>query len=119
MPEPILIVEDDRDFCRLLKIYLGRTHNIIIAHTAADAEDLLTRERFCCVLFDVTLPDKPGWELLPAIRSNPANTTPVVMTGLSDTATTKQAAALGVEHVITKPATPMQIKAVLNQILEA
>ncbi len=119
MPESILIVEDDRDFCRLLNIYLGRTYNITIAHTVAEAENLLARERFCCVLFDVTLPDKPGWELLPAIRSSPANTTPIVMTGLSDTATAERAAAFGLEHIITKPATPMQIKAILNQILDA
>lgn len=117
MSDPILIVEDDQDFCRLLEIYLSRAHTITFAHKAVDAERLLAHHQYCCVLFDVSLPDKSGWELLPAIRENAANPIPVAMTGRSDDATSEQAATLGVEHLITKPTTPMQIKALLNQLL--
>lgn len=117
MADPILIVEDDQDFCRLLEIYLGRAHALSIAHNAATAEAMLAQQSFRCVLFDVTLPDKSGWDLLPAIRRNPAGPIPIVMTGRSDTATTEQAAALGVEHIITKPATPLEIRALLQRVL--
>lgn len=117
MAQSVLIVEDDQGFCRLLEMYLGRNYAVTLAHNSADAAQLIAEHTYNCVLLDVTLPDRSGWDLFPLINQRSPETAKIVMTGLSDDATKERARTLGVHDIVLKPATPMQVKSVLQSVL--
>lgn len=117
MSRSVLVVDDDTNFCRLLEIYLGRSYTIKIANSVGEAEPLLELETFDCAVLDVTLPDRPGWELVEAISKGSPETPILLMTGLSDAATVERASALGVHTLLVKPQTPLEVKNTIDNLL--
>ena len=71
----ILVVDDDKDFVRLLSRLLDnsvRRYQILAAHTGQEGLHLLERQRPDLVLLDLGLPDMDGLQLLDRMRANPS-----------------------------------------------
>jgi DNA-binding response OmpR family regulator len=76
----ILLVEDDPDVRPLLQhVLLAERHQVDIATTLAEADDLLAREQFDLVLTDIGLPDGSGLAL--AERATRRGVRTLVLTG--------------------------------------
>ncbi len=74
----ILLIDDDKKFCRLLKDYLTpHGYNLTISHTGQDGLDLALNENFHLVILDVMLPGMDGFEVLKQLRHK--LTIPVLM----------------------------------------
>lgn len=116
MTASILLVEDDPNISRLLEIYLGRSYQVRRVSTAEEASAALDDHTFDYVLLDVTLPDRSGWEVMPAVQqSNPAAKI-LIMTGHSDPDTESRAHNMGAATVLHKPLTPAQVKAAIEAL---
>jgi len=61
----ILVIEDDSVFRMLIKRLLGNDYQIDEASSIESGRNLLTSERFACVLLDYRLPDGTGFQVLP------------------------------------------------------
>lgn len=69
----ILIVEDDTDIAKLLRMILEQQgYAPDIAGTVAEARELLASHRYAALTLDLLLPDESGVSLLRELRSNPA-----------------------------------------------
>lgn len=65
----ILLVDDDRWLCALLKHWLGdEGFRVSIVHEVPDAEELAERERPALVLLDLHLPGRSGIGMLEELR---------------------------------------------------
>jgi DNA-binding response OmpR family regulator len=102
----LLIVEDDRITCKLLRLIFAEMGlDVITAHTVADGLALLgTRPDY--LVLDMTLPDGEGREILERVRQEGLRTRVIVTTGWG--------AACGVEDlqpdsVLCKPIEPGEI----------
>ena len=61
MQEFILIVDDDKDICRLVGIYLGNEgYRYLACENAAQALDILERYQVDLILMDVMMPEIDG-----------------------------------------------------------
>ncbi len=61
----LLLVDDDADFAGMLRTALAERDMIAdVAHTAADAELLLSTTLFAAVILDLGLPDDEGTALV-------------------------------------------------------
>ncbi|MFH1084999.1 MAG: ATP-binding protein, partial [Chloroflexota bacterium] len=72
--DKVLVVDDDRDFVRLMARLLDspvRRYQVIRAHSGQEALRMLERHTPDLALVDVRMPDMDGWQLTAAIRSNP------------------------------------------------
>jgi DNA-binding response OmpR family regulator len=59
----VLIIDDEVDFCFLLKTYLTKkNYDIVFANTLEQGMRMLTAERPDIVFLDNNLPDGLGWE---------------------------------------------------------
>ena len=65
----ILVIDDDRKLCRLIKDYLGPMgYEVLAVHTGPDGVQQATEESWHAVILDVMLPGIDGFEVLKQIR---------------------------------------------------
>jgi DNA-binding response OmpR family regulator len=68
-PTRVLVIDDDRKLCRLIKDYLEPMgYAVSAAHTGPDGVEKATGESWHAVILDVMLPGLDGFEVLKQIR---------------------------------------------------
>ena len=76
--EKILIADDDKNICELLRLYLAKEgYETVIANDGEAAVAAFEKEKPNMVLLDVMMPKMDGWEVCRRIRA--ADNTPVIM----------------------------------------
>lgn len=116
----ILIVEDNENNRDLLRRRLEREgHEVAEAENGLVALDRLNKEVFDLVLLDLMMPEVDGYQVLQAIRKNPAlKSLPViVITALNDIETAVKCIELGAEDYLSKPFNPTLLRARINASL--
>lgn len=102
-----LIVEDDFRVAEVHRGFLERLPSFAVvgvAHTAAEALTMATRERPDLVLLDIYLPDRSGLEVLRELRGTDRVATDVIaITAANDIDTLRAALQGGVVHYLVKP----------------
>lgn len=111
MAERILIVDDDENIVRLLKLYLGDAgYEVTVAVDGSEAMTRFRESKPDLVLLDVMLPVINGWEVLHLIRSE--SSTPVIMLTSRDMVEDKvKGFSLGADDYVVKPFEPQEVLA--------
>jgi two-component system, OmpR family, KDP operon response regulator KdpE len=101
--QPILLVEDDIQIRRFLKVGLSTSNfRVTEARTGAAALALLAEQEFELVILDLGLPDRDGLEILQDIRK--LSSIPVIILSVRNDENGKvKAFHLGADDYITKP----------------
>lgn len=123
MPRTVLVVEDT-DICRdALEVALMRVPgvNIQVVATAEEALRQLKTNEVCALLTDLHLPSMDGFELIETVRSSPQHSLLpiVVISGDSDPRTPARLADLGANAYFPKPYSPAEVRAILEQLINA
>ena len=116
----ILAVDDISVNLTLLRSQLRFSdYDIITASSGQEALDLIQSARPDAVLLDIMMPDMDGFEVLEAIRNNPATEElPVIMlTSLSEFEHHAHATMKGANGYLTKPLVTNQLIEALDAIL--
>ena len=76
----ILVIEDDDSSRKAIRELL-RSSQITItnAATASDAEKLIAKKSYDCIILDLNLPDKPGMKLLKEFKDKGIDVPPIVV----------------------------------------
>lgn len=71
--ERVLVVDDDVDFCDLLRAYIQSCgpYTVDVAHSGFSAGLLLARQPPDAIIMDIQMPDMNGFEVLHMIRQDP------------------------------------------------
>ncbi len=102
----ILCIEDNPEMALLLKGALSK-YNVTIAGGIGDAKNYLNNNKFDLVTLDLGLPDGEGIDIV-----NDLNETSVfIVTSDGDLEKKLKAFSFGVEDYLTKPITPLEIRA--------
>ncbi len=111
MAERILVVDDDENIVRLLKLYLvDAGYEVTVAVDGSEAMSRFRESKPDLVLLDVMLPVINGWEVLHLIRSE--YTTPVIMLTSRDLVEDKvKGFSLGADDYVVKPFEPQEVLA--------
>lgn len=119
--ETVLIVDDDVRVVELLQITLsGRGYQVLAAYDGENAVQMVQQRRPDCVVLDVRLPRKSGFEVLDLIRRDPAvRHLPVILiSGDAATETRLQGLKLGADDYLAKPFSPRELIIKLRRILD-
>lgn len=113
----LLIVEDDF-VCQQVYLSLLMDYQLVLAGSAKEALEYMRNQLFDCILLDLGLPDKPGEELLPLIRSDSLNkdTPVIVISAHVDEELGQHCLALGANHVYTKPVFPTMLRRMVESV---
>ncbi len=114
----ILIIDDDRDTCRLLDRFLSKKgFETSVEYVGKSAIKSLKKEHFDLVLLDFKLPDYNGIEILQKIKIINPKIQVIIITGYSDVRVAVEAVKKGAYEYVTKPLFPDEILVVINEAL--
>lgn len=108
-PLKILIVDDDRNICRMVSMYLASEgYTSVSCHDGSEALNRLRAEHFDLVLLDLMIPSINGWEVCKLIKEDYA--LPVIMVTARDMIEDKVAGFdAGADDYLVKPFEPKEL----------
>ena len=115
--EKILIVDDDKNICDLLRMYLEKEgYVVVMEHNGIDAVNTFNTENPDLVLLDIMLPQLDGWQVCREIRKTSEK--PIIMlTAKDETFDKVLGLELGADDYVTKPFDTKEIVARIKAVL--
>ncbi len=112
MGKKVLIVDDEEIIRKFLRINLLKWgYEVKEAMDGVQALEQLGKDTYALLISDVLMPNKNGWEVLKAVRSNP-NTKDmpvIILTAKNEDSDMFQGYELGANYYMTKPFTKDQL----------
>src|SRR5215213_2375734 len=117
--QTILIIDDDRDMCLLLKRFLTRHgYEVLEAYNGKKALEILESTEPSLVMCDFRLEDMEGNVLLGKIKERYPHLPVIIITGYSDIKIAVEVMKMGAYDYITKPLFPDEILVTIRKALE-
>ncbi|MBQ6877374.1 MAG: response regulator transcription factor [Oscillospiraceae bacterium] len=113
----ILVADDDRNICELLKIYLEKEgYSVILAGNGEEALLKFDEENPDILLLDVMMPRLDGWQVCRELRKK--SECPIIMiTAKGETFDKVLGLELGADDYVVKPFEPKEIVARVKAVL--
>ena len=100
----VLIVEDDKKLARVLSLHLEEEGNeVLVAHTAGEARELLQSEAPEIAILDLMLGADSGLDLIPFARQQPQAPEVILVTAHATSETAARAMQDGAYEYLRKP----------------
>jgi len=116
----VLVVDDEPTICRnCVKILKKAEFDTAYALNGLDALKMMTDTTFDVVITDLKMSLMGGMELLRRIKQNLPETMVIVITGYSTVSSAVEVMKLGAFDYLPKPFTPDELRAVVNQAVDA
>lgn len=117
--QTILIIDDDRDMCLLLKRFLTRHgYEVLESYNGKKALETLETVEPSLVMCDFRLEDMEGNVLLGKIKEKYPHLPVIIITGYSDIKIAVEVMKMGAYDYITKPLFPDEILVTIKKALE-
>ena len=115
--EKILIVDDDKNICELLRLYLEKEgYAVTQAYDGEAAFEAFEREKPNLVLLDVMMPKMDGWEVCRKIREK-GNTPVIMLTAKGEAFDKVLGLELGADDYVVKPFDSKEVVARIKAVL--
>ena len=115
--EKILVVDDDKNICELLRLYLVKEgYNVTMVHDGGAALAEFDKLHPDLVLLDVMMPVMDGWEVCRKLRAK--DNTPIIMlTAKGETMDKVSGLEMGADDYIVKPFEMKEVLARIHAVL--
>ncbi len=115
---PVLLIEDDRTFSRILEGFLTKNQfSVTVSYSGKEGQKAFEENAFKVILLDYRLPDVTGLDLLEEFKRKAPEVPVIIMTSFSDIRTAVKAMRAGALEYITKPVNPDELLMLLMQAL--
>ena len=113
----ILIVDDDKNICELLRLYLEKEgYSVTLAKTGMQAVRSFAEQQPDLMLLDIMLPELDGWQVCREIRKY-SNKPIIMLTAKGETFDKVLGLELGAVDYITKPFEAKEVLARIKAVL--
>ncbi len=113
----ILIVDDDRNICELLRLYLEKDGFLTAtANDGRQAVDMAKTEQPDLILLDIMMPKMDGWQVCREIRKT-LDTPIIMLTAKGETFDKILGLSLGADDYISKPFDTKEVVARIRAVL--
>lgn len=100
----ILLVEDDVNLSKdIRRQFLAKGTEVDVAYDGLIAEKMVIREEYDCILVDVNIPGKSGYDLVKSIRARQITSPVVMLTAFGELDDKLEGFASGADDYLTKP----------------
>lgn len=117
MSKNILVIDDDRNICEVIKLYLQKEgYKATLAYDGQSGIDEFIRQAPDLIVLDIMMPVKDGWEVLKHIRKTSG--VPVIMlSAKGETFDKVLGLELGADDYIVKPFEPKEFLARVKAVI--
>lgn len=113
----ILVIEDDPTVQTLIKIVLEKKkHNVTLARTAKDGQQIALSNSHDMIILDLGLPDGDGYEICKQLRNNELTTPILVLSAEQETNVKVKCLQIGADDYLTKPFDTSELTARIDAI---
>jgi len=113
----ILVVDDEKNICELLRLYLEKEgYTVVMAFNGTQAVELFKSEEPSLVLLDIMMPVMDGWEVCRLIRQR-SNVPIIMITAKGETFDKVMGLELGADDYIVKPYDMKEVIARVRAVL--
>lgn len=118
----VLIVDDEKNICEILKVYcenMGCFKNIVMAHDGITATQKLRNQKFALVCLDISLPKKSGYDLIGDVEAGSINSKDniLIVSGTLEKDLIAKIIGSGVKNFMVKPFDEKQFQEKVLRIL--
>ena len=115
---PILVVEDDQTTCDVIRAYLESAgHRVVLCRTGSEALDVVRRTAPRCLILDVMLPGKDGFEICDEIRRAGSIVPILFLSARSGEPDRVDGLRVGADDYLVKPFSPRELVARVDALL--
>ncbi len=120
----ILIVDDEVDFCRIVKMYFELTlrsnFQVSMAFDGKEGVKLAKKIRPDLIILDIVMPVMDGFQVLAALKKDPQTMSipVVILSAKIDVESKLKAMELYNDEYINKPVAMLELKAKVEEILK-
>ena len=115
--DKVLIVDDDKNICDLLRLYLEKEgYGVILSHDGDEAVAKFNALKPDLILLDIMLPKMDGWQVCREIRKT-SNTPIIMLTAKGETFDKVLGLELGADDYVTKPFDAKEVMARVKAVL--
>ena len=115
---PILVVEDDETTCDVVRAYLEREgHRVVICRSGSEALDFVRQTEPRCLILDVMLPGKDGFEICKEIRHGGSSVPILFLSARADEPDRVGGLRAGADDYLVKPFSPRELLARVDALL--
>ena len=102
--QSLLIVDDDKDWTDLLKLYFLEKYEVQVANSSCDAMEIVRVQRPCVIIVDLVMPRIDGFGIIHRLNDSTENRIPtILLTGWNTAEVEECAASIGCDAVLSKP----------------
>jgi DNA-binding response OmpR family regulator len=113
----LLVVDDDRKLCRLIKDYLEPMgYEVMTVHSGTEALAKATEEKLDAVILDVMMPEMDGLEVLRRLRAI-SNVPVLMLTGLGEESDRIVGLEMGADDYLPKTFSTRELLARLRAVI--
>ncbi|TDX51563.1 response regulator transcription factor [Orenia marismortui] len=113
----ILVVDDDKNLCRLMEVYLKKEkYKVIVVNNGQEAINKFHEENPHLIILDIMLPKMNGWEVCQEIRKQ-SNIPILMLTAKGEKDDKLKGLGIGADDYVTKPFDPDELVARVKAIL--
>lgn len=118
----VLIVDDNRDLLDLIteSLTLLGGYTVITAENGADGLERAFSVRPDCMVIDIKMPDLDGYQLIRALRGDPASAAIplVILSALVQEKDRLAGMLVGADQYLTKPIKPPELVAAIQEAIQ-
>ncbi|MDI6761738.1 MAG: response regulator [Thermodesulfobacteriota bacterium] len=118
MKKTILIVDDEKELCKILSDSLSQNHyRVFVAFDGKRALQLVKEEKPDLILLDIKMPRMNGIEVLKKIKKMKKEIVVIMLTAYGTLETARKAMKLGAYDYLTKPFDLFNLKSLVKEAL--
>ncbi|MFZ0130473.1 MAG: response regulator transcription factor [Candidatus Dormiibacterota bacterium] len=115
---PILVVEDDQTTCDVIRAYLESAgHRVVICRSGSEALGFVRQTEPRCLILDVMLPGKDGFEICAEIRRGGSIIPILFLSARADEPDRVDGLRAGADDYLVKPFSPRELLARVDALL--
>lgn len=102
--QSLLIIDDDKDWTDLLKLYFFEKYDVQVANSSCDAIDIVRAKQPDVLIVDLVMPKIDGFGIIHRLNDSTKNRIPtILLTGWNTVEVEECAASVGCASVLSKP----------------
>jgi two-component system, OmpR family, response regulator MtrA len=115
---PVLVVEDDQTTCDVVRAYLESAgYRVVICRSGTEALGVVRQTQPRCLILDVLLPGKDGFEICTEIRRSGSIVPILVLSARADEPDRVDGLRVGADDYLVKPFSPRELLARVDALL--